>query len=1045
MRRLAFTYEALVSVVADRENRVAAAFVAGAAHHVTLLAARVSDPTPRQSRLGYQGISAEISAALLFLIAEASADAAEMAKSITVETADPVEAALIRSISHLAAGRLREILETPVPTAEQILAVDGGSRAVRTLYFLLLRGVRVLAASLLGEIDSLEPSNASAQELFKQAKTLCVEPLGDTLSGLGGTPYSLFPGPLHLASLLLSVATDLSASSLVGVIPPDGLDGGRWFGLMQEMAERRPYLWRNHLQAIAAGYLRLGISAAVSFPTGAGKSTLAELKIATALLRGAKVVFLAPTLALVDQTARALAGSFPKADVQKERAEEVLFDFDSEALPAISVMTPERCLAILSFDPEIFSDVGLMVFDECHLLHPRETDRSRRAIDAMLCVLNFTAVAPESDLLLLSAMMKNCTEIAGWIESLTGRPCLALALTWKPTRQVRGCVVYGESEIGPLKQKLREARAKVKNKHPPATLKRSLTVQPFGFFCLNQTWNTRARGDYALLPLLSETVALGTGTSPRDGSWYLTPNGNEVAADLATATARQKLKTLVFTQTIPYANKASTTVSEQLGTPGVVLTDAEKMLHAAAADEAGATQVLYLQLDSHGALASSSACHHGLLLPVERQLHESLFRRPDGIHVLVATSTLAQGMNLPSEVVIIGGDSRFDQKADRMEQLEAHELLNAAGRAGRAGDSSYGFVLVIPSKVVNFDNEKNTIHNHWTELQAIFAQSDQCLVIEDPLSSLLDQIHAATEPASDAVTYLIRRLPVGGADGSNSDAPARTLLDRSFAAYSARRRGDDAWVESRVASALSLRRADPTAPTTLTWADRLAAAAGVRAETIYALGTPLSAALDPRVSVSEWYNWVVSWLSANPNLIPQFIRRESLEGLFGKQYRVLTDDAQRGQYAAPRLFSLLVRWMRGETLVELERAFGTKESQLGHCEAAREFVLRVIPDLAYLFGLPAQVVRALGRERGDNSEPPLALAMLGSCVKEGFDAVEKLALRHSNNALSRRRAHYEFAVLAPYLHSGTIDDNFPALLQRVELALRLQRASHKPR
>src|SRR3546814_13403972 len=79
-----------------------------------------------------------------------------------------------------------------------------------------------------------------------------------------------------------------------------------------------------------------------------------------------------------------------------------------------------------------------------------------------------------------------------------------------------------------------------------------------------------------------------------------------------------------------------------------------------------------------------AASHHALLLREERDLHESLFKRADGIDVLFATSTLAQGMNLPSEVVIISGDSRFDSGIDKMQKLEAHELLNAAGRAGRA-------------------------------------------------------------------------------------------------------------------------------------------------------------------------------------------------------------------------------------------------------------------------------------------------------------------------------------------------------------------------
>lgn len=117
-------------------------------------------------------------------------------------------------------------------------------------------------------------------------------------------------------------------------------------------------------------------------------------------------------------------------------------------------------------------------------------------------------------------------------------------------------------------------------------------------------------------------------------------------------------------------------------------------------------------------------------------------------------------MNLPSEVVIIGGDSRFDPGTDRMEQLEAHELLNAAGRAGRAGEGSYGFVLVVPSKVVDFNNETSAIHNHWADLQAIFAQSDQCLVIDDPMTPLLDQIHIAAAPTSSIANIHVLNAPL---------------------------------------------------------------------------------------------------------------------------------------------------------------------------------------------------------------------------------------------------------------------------------------------
>lgn len=1036
MNRLAFSQEALVSASGDRENRAAAAFVAGAAHHVVLLAGKIGRASPHASSLSLGGISPEVSATILFLIAESSADAAEMAKSIAITTDDVIEASLLSAIVHLANGQLQDIVQTPLPDIKRVLADDPYSSAVKALYFMLLRGVRLLASSMLGlDARVTVGEQGDAFDLFERVKSLCIEPL-DGLADEGASPYSVYPGPRHLASLLSAASKDLAASALVNTPAPPGLDGEQWFALMKRFAIRRPFLWRNHRQAISAGYLQLGVSVAISFPTGAGKSTLAELKIAAALLRGRKVVFLAPTLALVDQTASALRVSFPDSEVLRERTDDLILEADDDGLPAISVMTPERCLATLSFNRDAFVDVGLLVFDECHLLHPRQTDASRRSIDAMLSVLNFVTVAPEADLLFLSAMMMNTSEMAAWMAELTNRQCLPLTLTWKPTRQVRGCVVYGDEEIRGLNQRLREERARVTNKDAPAALKRDLTVHPYAFFCLHQTWQSQARKDYALLRLLDERVILSTGTTKR-GDWYLTPNGNQVAAAIAAATAGQGLKTLIFTQTVTLANSAANTLSKGLVASGCVLSTEERDLYTTAVDEAGGTEHLYIQVDNGNRLTSSSACHHGLLLPVERNLHESLFRRSDGINVLVATSTLAQGMNLPSEVVIIGGDSRFDSDADRMQRLEAHELLNAAGRAGRAGDASYGVVLIVPSKVVNFDNTANRIHSHWADLRSIFAQSDQCLTIDDPLTALLDQIHDVASPKSDLAMYLLRRLPVSSsADQTTHDAPARGLLGRSFAAFRARQKGDNQWVQSRIDSALALRHEDPDTPYVLTWADQLAASAGIPVAVIRELGESFSQGIRREATMAEWYTWLVQWLVARPQLIPQLIRSESLEGLFGTTYKKLETDHDRGDYAAGHLFRLLDRWIAGDTLANIERAFGTTERRLGKCETAREFVLRTLPELSYIFGLPAQIYRAVSIERGERGEMPLALGLLGACVRQGFDNADKVVLRrYLPSRPARRAVHAKYSEIEPFLQAVDPSEDFRRAYRRIATAV----------
>lgn len=105
---------------------------------------------------------------------------------------------------------------------------------------------------------------------------------------------------------------------------------------------------------------------------------------------------------------------------------------------------------------------------------------------------------------------------------------------------------------------------------------------------------------------------------------------------------------------------------------------------------------------------------------------------------MVATSTLAQGMNLPAELVIIAGNTRFDQEAGHQEEIDAHDILNAAGRAGRAGESAKGMVLVIPSQIVSFNPADNRITPYFMNtVKEVFSESDQCLDIQDPIKIIL--------------------------------------------------------------------------------------------------------------------------------------------------------------------------------------------------------------------------------------------------------------------------------------------------------------------
>ena len=335
LERIGFAQEAYAALTPDRENRAAAAYVAAAAHQMRFAAEKLQSPVRIKSQIDAGAIGPEIAATVMFLIADRVADAAQMSRSIGLESSSSVEDQLRRSIADLARGNLGAITSsawTPSDSAD----VESDDEALSLLWWRLLQGIRVLAEDLLGNGEGQVLEGASAA-IFAEVRDLSVDVLE-----FGGTSQvlSVFPGPHHLASLLLSADGMLRNAAVVGIKPPSAISLKEWSDFLATLANRRPYLWPNHQQAIEAGYLLTGTSSVLSFPTGAGKSTLTELKIAISQISGKKTIYLAPTLALVAQVTSDLRKTFP--DARGASADEM----SQEDLSPVSVMTPERCLTL---------------------------------------------------------------------------------------------------------------------------------------------------------------------------------------------------------------------------------------------------------------------------------------------------------------------------------------------------------------------------------------------------------------------------------------------------------------------------------------------------------------------------------------------------------------------------------------------------------------------------------------------------------------------------------------------------------------------------
>jgi superfamily II RNA helicase len=92
--------------------------------------------------------------------------------------------------------------------------------------------------------------------------------------------------------------------------------------------------------------------------------------------------------------------------------------------------------------------------------------------------------------------------------------------------------------------------------------------------------------------------------------------------------------------------------------------------------------------------------HHAGLIPILREITELLFAR-GFIKILFCTETMSVGINLPVKTTIFTDVNKFNGEVVRM--LYSHEYTQAAGRAGRLGLDSVGYVIHLNNLFRNVD------------------------------------------------------------------------------------------------------------------------------------------------------------------------------------------------------------------------------------------------------------------------------------------------------------------------------------------------------
>lgn len=909
-------------------------------------------------------IPSDLYASLLYVICGSFADAQEVADGFNMCTIkDRYVSEFYNSVKYLVSGNLTKLDSLVIN--EPVSCDDLFQYIQQLLLTELVMGIKQFSSSLLGKADYSIHS-------FYKVKELSV------YKGVANSFSDVYVAPYILSSLLILSCEEMWRHAVVNVSVPIGVDEERWKNALRKQAGVKPFLWDNHLDAISKGVLDVGVSSVITYPTGAGKTTLSELKIASCLLADKRVVYLVPTHALENQVNNSLRKLTERIDVSiLNRDDEFSWFEEEEEDSTIMVMTPERCLALLRLNPQKLKNVGLIIFDEFHLVSGNFDDK--RANIAMTLVVELFNLIPEADYFFISAMVRNGTEVAGWIKSVTGRTCILLDNPWKPTCQLQGCLVYDKKEIDKLKVIITASKKSKKHKRPTGALNETLKVSPYCIFSLKPTWDVINRENYRLERLADQCVRLKA-----NNRWKLSANYNSVAAEVASRYAAIHYKVIVFATKPVDANLIRDYINDLLKwNKNNWIKNYEKEKYNAVIMELGGEKYSYL-FES-----GSATVHHGLMLPEERIISEYYFKNKDGVNVLIATPTLAQGINLPADIVLIAGDKRFD--GNSMEQIKAHEILNAAGRAGRAGFRSHGTAILIPSIIATY--EQNVAKGDWmTVRDKIFSKGDRCLDIKDPFADCFN-----------AETFIDKDLVLSHFKSDIDDVKRK--YSKTFYAYQMSVKGRTSEFEANL-DAMVEKLPEPIARPE--WLLLLAAKTNVNQDLLMAFYESVSPQLITVDVEDQGILYILKHLKTVMKGKIELMDRFFSNSINAELARKCVTPEKNANWTAggvEKFFSLVEMYVKGQPLLKIEQAIERKQDKkLLH---ARQFVLKIIPDVSYTCGAFVQVLIEKLHLQASMSDVPTDMKVFASCVKEGVLTYDMLKKKY-NKGYMRVECHYKY-------------------------------------
>jgi len=440
-----------------------------------------------------------------------------------------------------------------------------------------------------------------------------------------------------------SVSSFLHASSRLMIDELDTLtDSSRQ--ALHAYLRKYPELWPSQRDAIRRGLLDASRQYFVAaLPTSSGKTLCGELAIIQELVDRPHAVcfYVVPTRALVIEKSRELRDKLRDLGLVVVGATGALQRDEIEASllkdARVIVCTPEKLDLLMRHEDDCLANASLFVLDEMQLISDRD-----RGLGLEFAVVKLLILKPDARMVLLSATFPNAEDLGRWLS----RDAAVSSHDWRPTRQRFGEIVFRK-------------------------------IKPTGCRLEMVVHDISGEFDAVRVPLKE---------------YRRQPSSILEKVVWAVDVVRTKGPVLVFCMSKSRCEQIVERIVEQLEgqAPGYPTSPAVEKLRRKIRREIAEDFLL------RRALAHGVAYHHADLPPRIRVDLEELVAAGE-IDVILSTTTLAEGVNLPISSVIFEdwmtrGDARVGRKP---EPLDLSKFQNIAGRAGRAGKEAEGLVLFL--------------------------------------------------------------------------------------------------------------------------------------------------------------------------------------------------------------------------------------------------------------------------------------------------------------------------------------------------------------